>query len=284
MTPQPKSRTVGCWLVLDNKGDTWRVQCANPECGAVKNYSRNLLTGFVTPRCSKCGGKVPSKPVEASKPPVAAVVPVQVVASVLTPVLTPRSTKPALIGKRPDSDMEADRVAQPKAVKEPKPPKPPKPVREPKAKPVKEPKPPKPPKELRVRKHRVRASRAVPGARAKLVPVKYLPGEEYGTLTVLREGTRRGRNRMIVCLCSWCGRQWELAITSVRNAPEYCACSNRHLQKNSDSAEKERMAAERKAKRQAYLAARALDTLDKLIHHLRRRLGQAEARRKKMLA
>ena len=112
MTPQPKSRTIGCWLILDDHGDTWRVQCL--ACDGKTAHSKRLLQGAVVPRC-KCGGKVPSKPVEASKPLTPAVVPVQVVA----PVLTPRSTKPALIGKRPDSEMEADRVAKLKPPRSP---------------------------------------------------------------------------------------------------------------------------------------------------------------------
>jgi hypothetical protein len=123
MTPNNKN-TVGCWLVLDDHGDTWRVQCL--ACDAKLAHSKRLLQSAIPPRC-KCGGKVPaivhSKPVEASKPLTPAVVPVQAVAPVLTPVAKLKGTKPALIGKRSDFEMEADRVAKPP--KEPKPLKPP---------------------------------------------------------------------------------------------------------------------------------------------------------------
>jgi len=124
MTPQPKSRTVGCWLVLDDHGDTWRVQCL--ACGKPTSHTKRLLQGAVVPRC-KCGGKVASKPVEASKPPVAAVVPVDKIASPpvadalfgifgMVPVKAdkpkpepkPKAVKTALIGKRPDHGPDAE--------------------------------------------------------------------------------------------------------------------------------------------------------------------------------
>ena len=105
MTPNNKN-TIGSWLVLDDHGDTWRVQCL--ACDAKTSQSKRLLQSAIPPRC-KCGGKVASKPVEASKPASPAVVPVQVVAPVLTPVAK-------LVKPEP----------KPKAVKEPKPPKPPK--------------------------------------------------------------------------------------------------------------------------------------------------------------
>lgn len=107
MTPT-KTRTIGQWLILDDKGETWRVQCL--ACDRIQPHSKRLLQSAIPPRC-KCGGKVASvasKPVEAHKPPEAAVVPVQAVAPVLTPIAKPAKVKPE---------------PKPKAVKEPKPPK-----------------------------------------------------------------------------------------------------------------------------------------------------------------
>lgn len=103
MTQQPKSRTVGCWLVLDAKGEVWQVQCVC--CEHKLTLARNLLQSAVTPQCPRCGARsgpiyveelppwvdrsctvwdtascVASEPVDASKPPTPAVVPVQVAA------------------------------------------------------------------------------------------------------------------------------------------------------------------------------------------------------------
>ena len=52
MTPQPKSRTIGQWLVLDDHGDTWRVQCL--ACQRKQSFARSLIAGPVPPRC-RCG-------------------------------------------------------------------------------------------------------------------------------------------------------------------------------------------------------------------------------------
>ena len=61
MTPNSKN-TIGCWLVLDNDGSAWLVQCL--ACQRKTAFPKSLLSGPYPPRC-KCGGKVPAKPVEA---------------------------------------------------------------------------------------------------------------------------------------------------------------------------------------------------------------------------
>ena len=76
-------QTVGNWNIVDNKGSAWLVQCL--ACQRKTAFPRSLLSGPYPPRC-KCGGKVPSVPVEASKPASPAVVPVQVVAPVSEPI------------------------------------------------------------------------------------------------------------------------------------------------------------------------------------------------------
>jgi len=142
MTPQPKSRTIGQWLVLDDKGDTWRVQCL--ACNRKESFSRYLL-GAIAPRC-KCGGKVarpqipppagfvPSKPEPADLPELDPILPfgpadnpvdkiasppvadalfgifgmVPVKADKPKPEPKPKAVKTALIGKRPDHGPDAE--------------------------------------------------------------------------------------------------------------------------------------------------------------------------------
>ena len=261
MTPQPKSRTIGCWLVLDDDGSAWLVQCLG--CGRKTAFPRSLLSGPYPPRC-KCGGKVPSKPVEASKPPAPAVVPVQVVAPVLTPVAKPKGTKPALIGKRPDSEMEADRVA----AAPPAPPAPPAPER------VKRQRRQPPPVQLgpidgtqwtvlsevtsicednrqtvfarcTCGKERnvvwcsiwigkskscgcLRAKKLVEARRLKPNTVA-LPGMEYGAMTVQSEGPRRGRLRSVWCLCGICKTTRLVRVQDLRSyRGQTCSCAVAH--------------------------------------------------------
>jgi len=239
-----KTRTIGQWLVLDDKGSAWLVQCL--ACSRKTAFPRSLLSGEYPPRC-KCGGKVPSKPVEASKPASPAVVQPEPPASHpaadalfgvfgMVPV---KPAKPALIGKRPDhgADSEPAHVATPRPI--------PFPVPRPDKRQRRQPPPvylgpiegthwtvlSESPSICKDNRQTVFArcicgkernvvwcsiwigkskscgclrAKALVEAR-KLKPYTVaLPGMEYGAMTVQSEGPRRGRLRSVWCLCSIC--------------------------------------------------------------------------------
>lgn len=309
MTPQPKSRTVGCWLVLDNEGSAWLVQCL--ACGRKTAFPRSLLSGEYPPRC-KCGGKVAAKPAEPSKPPAPAVVPVQVVAPVLTPVAKLKGTKPALIGKRPDSEMEADRVAKPKAVKEPKPPKPPK-----------EPKPSRlragPVLEVGQVIHGLTvlgdaptfAGRAMVTCRCECGVVRdflrwhvakgniqscgcrkdaaaalkhnertvALPGDVFGSLTVVSEAERNKGLRCVLTECRHCGMLWKVQVTNLRRTGDHCACEARLRQSSQGRLRRQERLREVEAKRQRYRHLTHIRQIDNQIRYHQDRIATLLARR-----
>lgn len=314
MTPT-KTRTIGQWLVLDDRGDTWRVQCL--ACDRIQPHSKRLLQSAIPPRC-KCGGKVPSKPVEPSKPPAPAVVPVRAVAPVLTPVAKLKGTKPALIGKRPDSEMEADRVAKPKAVKEPKPPKPPKPPKEPK------PSRPRAGPVLEVGQviHGLTvlgdaptfAGRAMVTCRCECGVVRdflrwhvakgniqscgcrkdaaaalkhnertvALPGDVFGSLTVLSEAERNKGTRCVLTECRHCKMIWKVQVTNLRRVGDHCACEARLRQSSLGRLRRQERLREVEAKRQQYRHLTHIRQIDNQIRYHQNRIAALRARRESL--
>jgi hypothetical protein len=292
MTPNNKN-TVGCWLVLDDKGDTWRVQCL--ACNRKESFSRYLL-GAVAPRC-KCGGKVPSKPVEASKPASPAVVPVQVVAPVLTPVAK-------LVKPKPEP--------KPKAVREPKPPKPPK-----------EPKPSRkregPVLEAGQVIHGLTvlgdaptfAGRAMTTCRCECGVVRdflkwhvakgniqscgcrkdraaalkhnertvALPGDVFGSLTVVEEAERNKGLRCVLTECRHCGMMWKVQVTNLRRTGDHCACESRLRQSSAGRLRRQERLRDIEAKRQRYRHLTQLRQIENQIRYHQDRIATLQARR-----
>lgn len=296
MTPT-KTRTIGQWLILDDKGDTWRVQCL--ACDRIQPHSKRLLQSAIPPRC-KCGGKVPSKPVEASKLASPAVVPVQVVAPVLTPVVKPAKVKPE---------------PKPKAVKEPKPPK-----------------PPKEPKPSRLRAGPVLeagqvihgltvlgdaptfAGRAMVACRCECGVVRdflrwhvakgniqscgcrkdaaaalkhnertvALPGDVFGSLTVLSEAERNKGTRCVLTECRHCKMIWKVQVTNLRRVGDHCACEARLRQSSQGRLRRQERLREVEAKRQRYRHLTHLRQIDNQIRYHQDRIATLLARRESL--
>jgi hypothetical protein len=233
---------IANWTVLDKTGPVWSVAC---HCGYKTAFPKSLLE-LRPPKCKRCGSA--AAPVQkavdkAATPPVA------------TPI--DRERFPALIGKRPDSEMEAD----------------PKPAKVAKVKAVPPPPPPPPVKVKRVRREAppVRVgpvdgthwtvlsesysiatdnrptviARCACGTERKVVwcsiwigkskscgclraaalnaarrlkPCKVArPGMVYGAMTVQAEGPRRGRLRSVSCLCGICGTTRTIRVQDLRS-------------------------------------------------------------------
>ena len=231
---------------------------------------------------------MPSKPPETAKPAGPAVVPVQVVAPVLTP------------------------VAKPKAVKEPKPPKPPK-----------EPKPSRkregPVLEAGQVIHGLTflgdaptfAGRAMVTARCECGTVRdflkwhvakgniqscgcrkdraaalkhnertvALPGDVFGSLTVVEEAERNKGLRCVMTECRHCGMLWKVQVTNLRRTGDHCACEARMRQSSAGRLRRQERLREVEAKRQRYRHLTHLRQVDNQIRYHQDRIATLVARR-----
>lgn len=296
MTPNNKT-TIGSWLVLDDKGDTWRVQCL--ACGRSMPHSKRLLQSAFPPRC-KCGGKVSAKPVEPSKQPAPAVVPTQpVAAAVGHPVAD------ALFGI-------FGMVPVAPGVKEPQPPKKPKPSRQRLATRV----------EVGQVIHRLTvlgdaptfAGRAMVTCRCECGQVKNvlrwhlakgniqscgcakdspeqtrhnmrtvaLPGDVFGSLVVVEEAPKQGKNRTVVAECRHCSMRWRVAIQNLRRTTDVCSCAMRWAVSAAGIDEARRVREAQKAKRLDYDRLRKCRELDRQIRSVEVRLAILRAKRESL--
>jgi hypothetical protein len=274
MTPQPKSRTIGHWLVLDDHGDTWRVQCANPGCGAVKNYSRGLMTGAVVPRCSKCGGKVarpqipppagfvPSKPEPADPPELDPILPFGHADNPVDKIASP-----------PVADALFKIFGMvPVAVEQPKPLKGERPLAQQAAQKAKS------ETKRRARKAKRVRDRRKPDPKPQPKPRRFLPGDVHGAITVLREAAKVGRNRSIIGQCI-CGKEWRICVQNLPKAKPTCTCVDRWRQTAANKETAARLFAERKAKRASWVLQRKVAEIDRLIGACEVRMAQLQARK-----
>lgn len=281
MTPT-KTRTIGTWLVLDDRGDTWRVQCL--ACDRIQPHSKRLLQGPVPPRC-KCGGKVPAKPVEASKPAAPAVVPVQSPASHpaadalfkvfgMVPVAKPakptrqihRTTvevgqvfhRLTVLGESETSGGRAMVRCQCECgtVKDV------------------------------LRWHLAKGNIQSCGC-AKDTPEQTrhnmrtvaLPGDVFGSLVVVEEAPKQGKNRTVVAECRHCSMRWRVAIQNLRRTTDVCSCAMRWAVSAAGIDEARKVREAQKAKRADYDRLRKCRELDRQIHAVEVRLAVLRARR-----
>jgi hypothetical protein len=318
---------IANWTVLDQRGAVWSVSC---HCGYKTSFAAALMTR--PPKCKRCGASA-AKPVQAPPPitqlragpgqpftPVDKPVDKMASPQVVTPIK--RERFPALIGKRPASEMEADsKPVNVAKVKEPKPPKPPKPPRE-----------PKPPKELKPSRLRPGptvevgqvihgltvlgdapkfAGRAMVTCRCecgtvrdflkwhtakgniqscgcrkdKAAALKHnervtaLPGDVFGSLTVLSEAERNKGTRCVLTECRHCKMVWKVQVTNLRRVGDHCACESRLRQSSEGRLRRQERLREAEARRQRYRHLTHVRQIDNQIRYHQDRIALLVARR-----
>ena len=274
MTPQPKTKTIGCWLVLDDHGDTWRVQCMACDKPPVTR-SKGLMTGAVAPRC-KCGGKVaskpqipppagfvPSKPEPAGLPELDPILPFGPVDNPADKIATPPMADALfkIFGMVPVAveqaakPLKGERLLAQQAVQKAK-------------------------SEIkrRARKAKRVRDRRKPDPKPQRQPRRFLPGDVHGAITVLREAEKVGRNRAIIGQCV-CGKEWRICVQNLPKAKPFCTCIDRWRQTASNKETAARLFAERKAKRASWVLRRKVAEVDRLIHACEVRMAQLQARK-----
>lgn len=288
MTPQPKSRTVGCWQILDPTGSAWLVQCL--ACGRKTAFPRSLLSGSIVPRC-KCGGKVPAKPVETHKPPVAAV------------------AQPEPPASHPAADALFKVFGM---VPVAKPEKPAKPSRQK----IRTTVPLGPVAGTRLTvlgESETSGGRAMMRCRCECGTVKdvlrwhlakgniqscgcakdspeqshnmrtvALPGDVFGSLVVVEEAPKQGKNRTVVAECRHCSMRWRVAIQNLRRTTDVCSCAMRWAVSAAGIEEAHRIREAQKFKRADYDRLRKARELDRQIHAVEVRLAVLRAKRESL--
>jgi len=331
MTPQPKSRTVGCWLILDDHGDTWRVQCL--ACNRKESFSRYLL-GAIAPRC-KCGGMsattailaparpqipppagfAPSKPEPADLPELDPILPFGPADNPVDKIATP-PVADALFKVFGMAPVTLERTVLTPVVK-PKP--------EPKPKAVKEPKPPKPSRQIHrttvplgpvagtrltvLGESETSGGRAMMRCRCECGVVKdvlrwhlakgniqscgcakdspnqtghnmrtvALPGDVFGSLVVVEEAPKQGKNRTVVCECLVCAKRWKVGVQNLRRSSDDCACADRWRQSSAGKEQAQEIKLARIAKRAEYDRVRKVRELERQIRGVTARLAKLQA-------
>lgn len=242
MTPT-KRRTLGPWQVLDDKGDIWRIQCVC--CQHTRTLARQLLQGAVTPLCPRCGARTGHTIVKE-----------------LPPEISARACTWG-IDVPPNSGAARPQIPPPAGFVHSAP----EPADLPELDPI------LPVGAKRVRDRRKADPKPLP------VPQRYLAGESYGSLTVLREGERQGKNRTVIVSCGVCGQEWRVSVQNLARTREACTCVHRWRQ---SAAHRETVAAQvvaRRSRRADWLRARKVAEVDRLIRACEAKLAKLQARR-----
>jgi hypothetical protein len=270
---------IANWTITDQRGPVWSVAC---HCGYKTAFPKSLLE-LHPPRCKRCGAA--AAPVQK---------PVDKVASPQVDTPIERERFPALIGKRPDSEMEADL-------------KPAKPSRY----------------RLRVTVpvgyvcHRLtvlgdsdtQKGRAMVRCRCECGVVKdvhrwhvakgtvqscgcsrdsatdlrhnmrtvALPGDVFGSLRVIEEAEKQGKNRTVVCECLVCAKRWKVGVQNLRRSSDDCACADRWRQSSAGKEQAQEIKLARIAKRAEYDRVRKVREIQQRIRVTTARLAKLQS-------
>ena len=305
---------IANWTVLDKTGAVWSVAC---HCGYKTALPKALLE-LRPPRCKRCGASA-STPVQSPPITQLRAGPGQPFTPVDKPVDKMASPQIAdalfgVLGLAPVTLKQP----KPKPVKEPKPPKPPrepKPPKELKPSRLR----PGPTVEVGQVIHGLTvlgeaptfAGRAMVTCRCecgtvrdflkwhtakgniqscgcrkdKAAALKHnervtaLPGDVFGSLTVLSEAERNKGTRCVLTECRHCKMVWKVQVTNLRRVGDHCACESRLRQSSEGRLRRQERLREAEARRQRYRHLTHVRQIDNQIRYHQDRIALLVARR-----
>ena len=106
-----------------------------------------------------------------------------------------------------------------------------------------------------------------------------LPGDVFGSLTVVEEAERNKGLRCVLTECRHCGMLWKVQVTNLRRTGDHCACEARLRQSSAGRLRRQERLRDIEAKRQRYRHLTHLRQIDNQIRYHQDRIATLLARR-----
>jgi len=104
-----------------------------------------------------------------------------------------------------------------------------------------------------------------------------MPGDVYGSLIVIGEAPKQGKNRTVVCECRFCGKRWNVGVQNLRRSSDDCACADRWRQSSAGKQQANQIKLARIAKRAEYDRLRKVREIERRIRVSTARLASLQA-------
>ena len=109
--------------------------------------------------------------------------------------------------------------------------------------------------------------------------VTALPGDVFGSLTVLSEAERNKGTRCVLTECRHCKMVWKVQVTNLRRVGDHCACESRLRQSSEGRLRRQERLREAEARRQRYRHLTHVRQIDNQIRYHQDRIAALVARR-----
>ena len=104
-----------------------------------------------------------------------------------------------------------------------------------------------------------------------------LPGDVFGSLKVIEEAEKQGKNRTVVCECLVCTKRWKVGVQNLRRSSDDCACADRWRQSSAGKEQAQEIKLARIAKRAEYDRVRKVREIQQRIRVTTARLAKLQA-------
>ena len=104
-----------------------------------------------------------------------------------------------------------------------------------------------------------------------------MPGDVYGSLKVIEEAPKQGKNRTVVCECIVCAKRWKVGVQNLRRTSDDCSCIDRWRQSSAGKEQAQEIKAARIAKRAEYDRVRRVREIERRIRVTAGRLAKLQA-------
>ena len=104
-----------------------------------------------------------------------------------------------------------------------------------------------------------------------------LPGDVFGSLRVIEEAEKQGKNRTVVCECLVCAKRWKVGVQNLRRSSDDCACADRWRQSSAGKEQAQEIKLARIAKRAEYDRVRKVREIQQRIRVTTARLAKLQS-------
>jgi hypothetical protein len=104
-----------------------------------------------------------------------------------------------------------------------------------------------------------------------------LPGDVFGSLRVIEEAEKQGKNRTVVCECLVCAKRWKVGVQNLRRSSDDCACADRWRQSSAGKEQAQEIKLARIAKQAEYDRVRKVREIQQRIRITTARLAKLQA-------
>jgi hypothetical protein len=104
-----------------------------------------------------------------------------------------------------------------------------------------------------------------------------LPGDVFGSLKVIEEAEKQGKNRTVIAECTVCAKRWKVGVQNLRRSSDDCACADRWRQSSAGKEQAQEIKLARIAKRAEYDRVRKVREIQQRIRITTARLAKLQA-------